>query len=500
MERVPNSGNDSAAPSRGGSPVDSPPMPQAPKPHTPNLQEVTKQELDAARMDLLRRRVSTFGTVLGVLVLALSGVQAVVAFGVLHLPPEGKPLVRVLVSAALGVLLITLLRRRRVRHTRLNLRALVFRTNWLVIMAVFSQIQGATVIARGITEILRPLGYEGNLGPMLPLVVFLACVHTAAAIIVPWTILEASIAPVTLAVFSLGASLLAGGDSPGFQAAGFLLNLAAGLPGIAITIARSSALREMLALRLIGDRYAEVARDLSTARRIHEKLFPSPIEHGPLRMHYRYEPMRQIGGDYLDAVRHADGTLSIAMVDVTGHGIGAALAVNRLHGELKRLFAQADDVPPARVIAALNEYVCLTLADEEVFATAAALRIEPGGRFRIAVAGHPPALLRRASGAVERIDSTAMMLGVLGPPAYEAEESPGLLTPGDALMLYTDGALECHDKNGRQLGVAGLEAALAGAHPSPAGAIDAVFHAVASHRDGPPEDDTLVVALGLGQD
>ncbi|MBK7403537.1 MAG: serine/threonine-protein phosphatase [Phycisphaerales bacterium] len=466
-------------------------------PSAESIPEVSKHELDTARMELLRKRVSTFGTALGALVLALAGVQAGFAFGVLHLEPKDKPLLRVALSAGLGVMLIVLLRRRRAKHTRLSLRALVFRTNWLVIMAVFSQVQGATVIARGITEILRPLGYDGNLGPMLPLVAFLACVHTAAAIIVPWTILEASIAPLTLAVFSLGASLLAGGDSPGFRAAGFLLNLAAGLPGIAITVARSGALREMLALRLIGDRYAEVSRELSTARRIHEKLFPAPLEHGPIRMLYRYEPMRQIGGDYLDAVRHADGSLSIAMVDVTGHGISAALAVNRLHGELKRLYAQGEDASPSRVVGALNEYVCLTLADEEVFATAAAIRLEPGGRFEIAIAGHPPALLRRKDRSVERIDSTAMMLGVLGPPAYEAGSVDGRLEPGDTLLLYTDGAMECHDARGRQLGIVGLQAAIADADPTPSGALHAVFRSVEAHRDGPPEDDTLVVALAI---
>jgi hypothetical protein len=453
---------------------------------------ISRVELDAARMEILRRRVTTFALVLGLLVVALAGVQALVAYRVLDLAVSVKSVGRIAVSALMGVVLIALPRLRRRRLRRLSLRRLVRRTNVLVLLAVISQLQGASVIAQGLTEALRQVGFTGNLGPMLPLAVFMACVHTAATLIVPWTVLEACIAPVTLAALNLSASLAFANDSPEFRVLGLVLSLASGLPGIAVAAFRSGELASMLALR----RYTEVSRELATARRIHERLFPGGIAAGPVQMSFRYEPMRQIGGDYLDTVRHADGSLSIAVIDVTGHGISAAMAVNRLHGELKRIFAQRDDVGPAEVIEALNEYVCLTLADEEVFATAAAVRIEADGRVTISSAGHPPALIHRPAGGITRIDPTAMMLGVMEAPAYTGGTATERLAHGDVLVLYTDGALECHDVAGNQLGIAGLEEALRARAPAGAtGAIACVFDAVQAHRAGPPEDDTLVVAI-----
>lgn len=461
--------------------------------HAP-IPEVSQRELDEARIELLRKRVTTFGTTLGVLVLGLASVQAAFAFGVLHAPRD-QALVRVGLTVLLGLALIVIPRLRRARFSRLTLGALVLRINWLVIMSVLSQIQGARVIAEGVTALLRETGFTGQLGAMLPLAVFLLCVHTAAAVIVPWTLRESLIAPAVLAVVNLGA----GDDSAAMLVVGVMLTLAAGAPGVAIALLRSGSLRETLALRLIGDRYAEVSRELSTARRIHEKLFPPPIDEGSFRMTYRYEPMRQIGGDYLYAVRHTDGSLSVAMVDVTGHGISAALAVNRLHGEMKRLYAQGDGVGPGEVVAGLNEYVCLTLADERVFATAAAVRIGPDGRCRLAIAGHPPALVRRSDGSIDQLDTTAMMLGVLGGEEYECDEAAALLAPGDALVLYTDGAPESLNEGGRQLGVDGLRAAIGPAGGGLNGCIRAIFEAVERHRAGPAEDDTLVVALGLAE-
>src|SRR5690606_28540475 len=98
-------------------------------------------------------------------------------------------------------------------------------------------------------------------------------------------------------------------------------------------------------LRALATRYGEFRRELTDARRIHESLFPKPKCEGDVHFLYLYEPMRQIGGDYLfvSCAPTDDGRremLSFVVIDVTGHGIPAALTVNRLHGELSRLFAE----------------------------------------------------------------------------------------------------------------------------------------------------------------
>jgi serine phosphatase RsbU (regulator of sigma subunit) len=254
-------------------------------------------------------------------------------------------------------------------------------------------------------------------------------------------------------------------------------------------------MRELLTLRLIGGRYQEVEHELSMARRIHERLFPAPILAGPIRVSYQYEPMRQIGGDYLDLATGPDGSVTLAVIDVTGHGVAAALAVHRLHGELKRVMAQQPTPGPAAIARALNEYVLLTFADERVFATAALARIDPTGKATLCIAGHPSPLVAWRTGSVDVIESSAMMLGVFPAADYIAEETVIELAPGDSLIIYTDGATEAADAAGRQLGTTGLRKVVENALARPEfPALDkAIMTAVGAYRLGAAQDDTLVV-------
>ena len=193
------------------------------------------------------------------------------------------------------------------------------------------------------------------------------------------------------------------------------------LPGTAICWFRDSRRLEKYKLRFLQQRYGEVRRELTDARKIHESLFPAEVEHGAVRMTYRYEPMRQIGGDFLfvcpapmqGAGDGGDG-LNVVLIDVTGHGIPAALTVNRLHGELERIFAEDPLIPPGEVLALLNRYVHLTLAPHSIYGTAVCVRIDPGsGKLEFASGGHPPAFLRGVDGTLERLDSTSFVLGAL---------------------------------------------------------------------------------------
>jgi serine phosphatase RsbU (regulator of sigma subunit) len=267
---------------------------------------------------------------------------------------------------------------------------------------------------------------------------------------------------------------------------------------------RYSRLRERVELGFLSRRVREVEHELSFARRVHEKLFPRPIDDGPIRFDFRYRPMRQIGGDFIDVHRDpTTGALTVVMIDVTGHGIAAALAVNRLHGEMKRVLASSAGASPAKLLAALNSYVHLTLADESVFATAIVMRIDPASRrLTYASAGHPPLILCRASranGRVELLDSTAMMLGAVPPEAYETDEQATTLESGDLVLLYTDGALECRDAHDHQLGIAGIRNVVESNKrcDDPAAALDALLIAIDNHRAGEPEDDTLIAAVAL---
>lgn len=460
------------------------------KPATPNL---SQGEFDQARLELLRRRVTTFATVVGLLLIVLSGLQWWLSMVVFAQHATRPSNVGMVAGLFVGLVLIILPRIRRRRFAQTALRSLIWRTIIIVITSALSQTIGATILAAGISEALRPLGFTGKLGPIFVLPVFMLVLHTAAAIVVPWTLLEACVPPAAWAGLAILASLT-GNDSRDFIALGIALPLVAGLPGLAITLFRAGSLRETFGLRLIGARYADVEREMVFARRLHDRLFPKPIRQGPIRLEYAYEPMRELGGDFVDVSHGTDGSLMVVMIDVTGHGVAAALAVNRLHGELKRTLAESRDATPAAIMTALNRYIHLTLADEAVFATAVAARIWPNGRARLCIAGHPLPLLRAAAGAVSAVEPTAAMLGPFPPEDFDAQETEVLLRPDLALLLYTDGATECRNAKGQDLGQDGLERFTAAARDDEQ-LPQTIMREVIAYRHGASEDDVLIAVI-----
>lgn len=282
---------------------------------------------------------------------------------------------------------------------------------------------------------------------------------------------------------------------------------------------------------LSGD-VQELSAELTQARRLHEALFPRPIAHGSAVMSYRYEPMREIGGDFLfvheggesGANPALQGALTIVLVDVSGHGIPAALTVNRLHGELQRYFAidpcasgtcasgacgvgENEHGRPADVLRNLNTYACAALGPQGVFATAFVARISPVSKaIEYASAGHPTAFVRRKDGGIEELSSTATMLGVLPPDAFEVESRELNFSPGDRLLAYTDGAMEARDRAGNLFTAERIRALLRGATlPERANTgklaplAELVMGSVAAFRHGKPGDDTLIVEARLGE-
>ncbi len=278
------------------------------------------------------------------------------------------------------------------------------------------------------------------------------------------------------------------------------------VPGLGICYWRMSRFSEEYTGKLMRGRYAEMRRELVDARRIHESLFPKPIATGPIRLRYVYEPMRQIGGDYLFAFSEptgmtdsgaAGGRLSVVVLDVTGHGIAAALTVNRLYGELSRVFAENPRTSPGDVLRLLNKYIHLTLATHSVYVTAFCARVDThADEIEYASGGHPPAYIRGADATIHQLPSTTFVLGACADRDFRHDARTARFMPGDRLIALTDGALEARPQHGRMLGVAGLERVLASTRPFAAdGWPLEILRAVEGYRQSPPEDDTLIIEI-----
>jgi serine phosphatase RsbU (regulator of sigma subunit) len=330
-------------------------------------------------------------------------------------------------------------------------------------------------------------------------------IHLLACLFFPWTPRECLRPGVVLLV--LNALVLATQIPRGRSNAGWALTEAAIspvllAPGLLVCWWRYSRFRSNFRVLFESAAYRALQADMASARRIHESCLPAPRRDGSLCFHYAYEPMREIGGDLLfvpPMCGRDDGALSVVLLDVTGHGVAAALTVNRLVGELERIYGESSDAPPGDVLCALNRYVYLTLARHNVFVTALCIRADAErGVVQWASGGHPTAFLRRPDGRIEDLESTGMLLGAVDGAEYCPEQLELPFRPGDAVIAYTDGATEARDATGAALQTDGLRRLLAKVcdeAPAPADWPATLLRGVAGHHEGPTEDDMLVVSL-----
>jgi hypothetical protein len=144
-------------------------------------------------------------------------------------------------------------------------------------------------------------------------------------------------------------------------------------------------------------------------------------------------------GDFLVASRSTDGlVLEVALVDVSGKGLGAGTRALLLSGAFGGLIGS---LPPAEFLPAANAYL-LRQEWAEGFATAIYLVVDLGtGTYQVRSAGHPPAVhFHAGSGQWRTLEATGGLLGVFEKDDYVPAE--GVLRPGDALLLFTDGMVE----------------------------------------------------------
>ena len=144
-------------------------------------------------------------------------------------------------------------------------------------------------------------------------------------------------------------------------------------------------------------------------------------------------------GDFLVAARPPNGsTVEVALVDVSGKGLGAGTRSLLLSGAFGGLLGS---VPPPDFLPAANAYL-LRQEWDEGFATAVHLVVDlESGEFEVRSAGHPPAVhFQAGSGRWQILAATGGLLGVFEKDDYQP--AIGNLMPGDALLLYTDGLVE----------------------------------------------------------
>jgi sigma-B regulation protein RsbU (phosphoserine phosphatase) len=244
---------------------------------------------------------------------------------------------------------------------------------------------------------------------------------------------------------------------------------------------------------------ARTEAEFRVARRIQQKLFPSTtpqipgLEIGAATYGFDISgasfPAEAIGGDYYDFLALADGSLGIAIGDVSGHGVGPALLMAEARA-LLRAFAQTES--DVSTILGLINRVLVPDVDADRFITMLLARLDPRSRTLVfASAGHQTAYLLDADANLKQaLPSTGIPLGIRTDADFPAS-GPIALQGGDVVLLVTDGVVEARSPDGTVFGSKrAVDLVRVYRRESARHIVDNLYHAVrAFARDLPQYDD-----------
>jgi sigma-B regulation protein RsbU (phosphoserine phosphatase) len=199
----------------------------------------------------------------------------------------------------------------------------------------------------------------------------------------------------------------------------------------------------------VADRVV-MKRDLEIARDIQRWLLPAtPPQVRGLDIAFAARPANTVAGDFYDVfARPATGSTQphflLAVADVAGKSIPAALLMATFQASLKTLSATSCSL--ADLVTGMNHYACTNSQSGLRFTTAFLAEFDPASRGIVYInAGHNAPILRRTTGAIERLSNGGLPLGMWTDKTYEAGNL--ILQPGDWLVIFTDGVVEA--LNGR---------------------------------------------------
>ncbi len=237
-----------------------------------------------------------------------------------------------------------------------------------------------------------------------------------------------------------------------------------------------------------------LARELDFAREIQQGYLPKSMPHAPgFDIAHYYESAEQIGGDYFDCFGIKDGRVCLAIGDVAGKGVPAALLMSRLYSAVRTQMLVCSD--PATTMKLVNDEFTF---DQSVFRfiTLMIVIIDPAtGSLDIVNAGHSPLLMCSQGGEIELLGIRAggMPIGVL--PDQEFAITEASIPVGARFAVYSDGFTESVGKNRELFGRKRL-AKILGDNDLPAqDIIGKVVSAVEAFRNGQPQEDDSCLAV-----
>jgi serine phosphatase RsbU (regulator of sigma subunit) len=187
-----------------------------------------------------------------------------------------------------------------------------------------------------------------------------------------------------------------------------------------------------------------VTRDLKLAEQVQKRFVPQSV---PTVAGFEFfahsDPAFEVRGDFYDFVQLPNNRLALALGEVSGKGVAAALMMAKFSSETR--FCLRTESSPAAAAKELNNQLFASGIEEKFITLWLGVLDTEKQSLSITSAGHPPVLIRRANGIVDEIgeEVTGFPLGIL--PEAEYQQTEIKLNPGDVVVVYTDGVTDARN-------------------------------------------------------
>lgn len=252
--------------------------------------------------------------------------------------------------------------------------------------------------------------------------------------------------------------------------------------------------------------YECIRRDVDAAAQLQRQLLPAQLPAvAGIRFAWEYRPCSGLGGDGLNVFWLDDDHIGLYLLDVSSHGVAAALLSVTLARLLSPSLNQSSLLrvsdgdgyrisPPGDVARQLNQWLLANSTGEQYFTILYGILDVRTHRLEFVSAGHPPLLHASANSEPAMLHVPGFRIGCVESADYE--ETSLQLRPGDRLFLYSDGLTEATSPAGEQLGLERLKRTIEASKGEPIEACTPrLVHEVLRWAVDDPEDDLSVLAL-----
>jgi sigma-B regulation protein RsbU (phosphoserine phosphatase) len=234
-----------------------------------------------------------------------------------------------------------------------------------------------------------------------------------------------------------------------------------------------------------------IEQELAMAEETQRTLLPGSLpSFKPFIIRAFCRPTRQLGGDFYDFI-HSPNELVCVLADVSGKGIPAALLSSLSLGAINMEFRSSSD--PSSVLGGVNQLLCGKTPPNR-FVTLFLCQFSASGEGRYISAGHTAFVYRPETGALDRLESSCLPLGIFPSASYDSV--PLMLLPGDVLVVYSDGLTDAENEAGEDFGEEQLEALIRSAAPQGSEVLEsALLAGLDRFTKGAPQTDDITFLL-----